>query len=156
MPRGQDGMSTSIARFEDLKPIDYASFIKNYEPDGMRGYALIGEVGKTAPAITGSHGFTMVINKVNPGKGAPLHSHTKPEVFVVLSGKCAFFWGDDGKNEVVLEQWDTISFPAGTPEGFRNVGDEETNLLVVLSGSEVGEVTFTKHRDEAEAPGVPA
>ena len=98
----------------------------------------------------------MAINKVSPGKGAPLHSHTKPEVFVVLSGKCAFYWGDKGENEVVLEQWDTISFPAGTSEGFRNVGDEEANLLVVLSGSEVGKVTFTKNRESAEVATVGA
>ncbi|HJY82182.1 MAG TPA: cupin domain-containing protein [Candidatus Binatia bacterium] len=133
-----------IARFQDLKPIDYASFIKNYTPDGTQGYALIGRAGKTAPAIEGEHGFTMAVNKVSPGKGAPLHSHPKPEVFVVLSGTCAFFWGDKGENEVTLRQWDTISFPAGTREGFRNVGQEEVTLLVVLSGSEIGEVTFGK------------
>jgi quercetin dioxygenase-like cupin family protein len=133
-----------IARFQDLKPIDYASFIKNYTPDGAQGYALIGRAGKTAPAIAGDHGFTMAVNKVSPGKGAPLHSHPKPEVFVVLSGTCAFFWGDKGENEVTLGQWDTISFPAGTREGFRNVGEEEVTLLVVLSGSEIGEVTFGK------------
>jgi quercetin dioxygenase-like cupin family protein len=133
-----------IARFQDLKPIDYASFIKNYTPDGAQGYALIGRAGKTAPAIEGDHGFTMAVNKVSPGKGAPLHSHPKPEVFVVLSGTCAFFWGDKGENEVTLRPWDTISFPAGTREGFRNVGEEEATLLVVLSGSEIGEVTFGK------------
>jgi len=133
-----------IARFQDLKPIDYASFIKNYTPDGTQGYALIGRAGKTAPAIEGEHGFTMAVNKVSPGKGAPLHSHPKPEVFVVLSGTCAFFWGDKGENEVTLGQWDTISFPARTQEGFRNVGQEEVTLLVVLSGSEIGEVTFGK------------
>lgn len=133
-----------IARFQDLEPIDYASYIKNYRPDGAQGYALIGRAGKTAPAIEGEHGFTMAVNKVSPGKGAPLHSHTKPEVFVVLSGTCKFFWGSQGENEVTLGQWDTISFPTGTMEGFQNVGQEESVLLVVLSGSEIGEVTFQK------------
>ena len=156
MANGQENMNTSVARFEELKPIDYASFIKNYKPDGTQGYALIGRAGRTSPAIKGDHGFTMAINKVSPGKGAPLHSHPKPEVFVVLSGTCAFFWGDKGENEVVLGPWDTISFPAGISEGFRNIGDEEANLLVVLSGSEVGKVTFTKQREAAEAAGVEA
>jgi quercetin dioxygenase-like cupin family protein len=133
-----------IARYEELKPIDYASFIKNYRPDGTQGYALIGRAGKTTPAIEGEHGFTMAVNKVSPGKGAPLHSHTKPEVFVVLSGACKFFWGSKGENEVTLGQWDTISFPTGTMEGFQNIGQEEVVLLVVLSGSEIGEVTFQK------------
>ena len=140
----REEQTARIARFQDLKPIDYASFIKNYTPDGAQGYALIGRAGKTTPAIEGEHGFTMAVNKVSPGKGAPLHSHPKPEVFVVLSGTCAFFWGDKGENEVTLGQWDTISFPAGTREGFRNVGEKEVTLLVVLSGSEIGEVTFGK------------
>ena len=136
-------MEKRIAHYQDLKPIDYASFIKNYKPDGTQGYMLIGRGGKTAPAIEGEHGFTMAVNKVSPGKGAPLHSHPKPEVFVVLSGQCKFFWGEKGENEVTLGLWDTISFPAHTQEGFLNTGDEEAVLLVVLSGSEIGEVTFT-------------
>jgi len=140
----REEMAGRIAHFQDLKPIDYASFIKNYKPDGTQGYALIGRAGKTVPAIEGEHGFTMAVNKVSPGKGAPLHSHPKPEVFVVLAGTCAFFWGDKGEHEVTLGPWDTISFPAGTTEGFRNVGEEEATLLVVLSGSEIGEVTFAK------------
>ena len=139
-----DEMATRVARYQDLQPIDYSSFIRNYKPDGTQGYALIGKAGRTSPAIAGEHGFTMAVNKVSPGKGAPLHSHPKPEVFVVLSGQCSFFWGDKGEHEVTLGQWDTISFPAHTNEGFRNVGTEEAVLLVVLSGSEIGEVSFFK------------
>ena len=97
MANGQESMSTSVARFEELQPIDYASFIKNYKPDGTQGYALIGRAGKTRPAITGDHGFTMAINKISPGKGAPLHSHPKPEVFVVLSGTLRLFLGRPGR-----------------------------------------------------------
>lgn len=145
-------MEKRIAHYQDLKPIDYASFIKNYKPDGTQGYMLIGRGGNTAPAIEGEHGFTMAVNKVSPGKGAPLHSHPKPEVFMVLSGQCKFFWGEKGENETTLGRWDTISFPANTKEGFLNVGDEEAVLLVVLSGSEIGEVTFSSPKNaEQEA-----
>jgi quercetin dioxygenase-like cupin family protein len=144
MATTREKMSTSVARFEDLKPIDYASFIKDYTPSGTQGYSLIGKAGNTVPPIAGNHGFYMGINKVEAGKGTPLHSHPKPEVFVVLSGQWTFFWGENGENEANLGPWDTISFPARTSEGFRNIGDEEGHLLVVLSGSEVGQVTFTK------------
>jgi len=145
-------MEKRIAHYQDLEPIDYASFIKNYKPDGTQGYALIGRAGRTLPAIEGEHGFTMAVNKVSPGKGAPLHSHPKPEVFVVLSGQCKFFWGEKGENEATLGLWDTISFPANTREGFLNIGNEEAVLLVVLSGSEIGEVTFTSPKSaEQEA-----
>ena len=147
-PASNADMSQRIARFGDLKPIDYSSFIKNYKPDGTQGYALVGRAGKTIPAIAGEHGFTMAVNKVSPGKGAPLHSHPKPEVFVVLSGQCSFFWGDKGQNEVTLGQWDTISFPAGTKEGFLNVGQEEAVLLVGQDGAEIGEVMSDKKTEE--------
>ncbi|HEV8713977.1 MAG TPA: cupin domain-containing protein [Candidatus Binatia bacterium] len=138
----REEMAKRIARFQDLQPIDYSSFIKNYKPDGTQGYALIGRAGKTIPPIEGEHGFFMGVNKVSPGKGTPLHSHTAPEVFMVLSGTCAFVWGNNGENEAILRQWDTISFPAGVKEGFRNVGEEEMVLLVVLGASDVGEVTI--------------
>ncbi len=139
-------MSTTVARFAELKPIDYSSFIKDYRPDGTQGYGLIGKAGKTKPPIAGDHGFYLGINKVSPGKGAPLHSHPKPEVFVVLDGRWTFFWGENGEHEVTLGPWDTISFPARTNEGFRNIGDKDGHLLVVLRGSEVGEVTFTRNK----------
>lgn len=139
-------MSTTVARFAELKPIDYSSFIKDYRPDGTQGYALIGKAGKTKSPIAGDHGFYMAINKVSPGKGAPLHSHPKPEVFVVMDGQWTFFWGENGEHEVKLGPWDTISFPARTNEGFRNIGDKDGHLLVVLSGPEVGEVTFTRNK----------
>ena len=151
-----EDMHTTVARFADLEPIDYSSFIKNYRPDGTQGYALIGKAGKTKPPIAGDHGFYMGINTVSPGKGAPLHSHPKPEVFVVLDGQWTFFWGENGENEVNLGPWDTISFPAQTNEGFRNIGDEEGHLLVVLSGSEIGKVTFTKNTVEAQTAGASA
>ncbi len=151
MATATEEMTTTFARFQNLKPIDYAGFMENYKPDGTQGYSLIGKAGKTVPPIAGDHGFYMGINKVSPGKGSPLHSHPKPEVFVVLSGQWTFFWGENGEHEVNLGPWDTISFPARTNEGFRNIGDEEGHLLVVLSGSEVGEVTFTQNNAEAQA-----
>jgi hypothetical protein len=45
----REEMAKRIARFEDLQPIDYASFIKNYQPDAAQGYALIGR-GKNHPS----------------------------------------------------------------------------------------------------------
>lgn len=151
-PISADEMVKRIARFKDLMPMDYGT-MKGGEnvPRSMQGFTVIGHVTKAAPPISGDHNFTVAFNKVQPGAGAPLHSHKIVEVFVPLSGKWKFFWGENGEGEAELEPWDTISFPAGTMEGFRNIGTEEGVLLVVLGGREVGEITFKKREKAAEA-----
>ena len=118
-------------------------------PRSMEGFSVIGHVTKADPAIDGDHGFTVAFNKVQAGKGAPLHSHTVVEVFVPLSGRWKFFWGEDGKGEAELGPWDTISFPAGMMEGFCNISNEEGTLLVILGGPEVGEIRFRKEEQPA-------
>lgn len=149
-----DAMLNRIARFKDLMPMDYGQMNGGENiPRKMQGFTVIGRVAKAAPAISGEHGFTVAFNKVQPGAGAPLHSHTIVEVFVPLSSKWKFFWGENGEGEAELEPWDTISFPAGIMEGFRNIGDEEGTLLVVLGGPDVGEIKFRKREKSAEAPG---
>jgi len=147
-------MLNRIARFKDLMPTDYRQ-MKGGENVSrkMQGYAVIGHVTKSAAAIEGDHGFTVAFNRVQPGAGAPLHSHNVVEVFVPLSGQWKFYWGENGEGEADLEPWDTISFPAGLMEGFRNVGTDEGVLLVVLGGPEVGEVVFQKG-DKTTQPGV--
>lgn len=147
-----DEMLKRIARFKDLMPMDYGQ-MKGGESVSrkMQGFTVIGHVTKAAPPIAGDHGFTVAFNKVQAGAGAPLHSHAVVEVFVPLSGKWKFFWGENGEGEAELEAWDTISFPAGIMEGFRNIGTEEGLLLVVLGGPEVGEIKFQKREKTAEA-----
>jgi mannose-6-phosphate isomerase-like protein (cupin superfamily) len=138
----KEEMLKRIARFAELKPIDYSTLGSGYVPEGMEAFSIVGQVTKDLPAITADHGFTMAITKVAPGKGAPLHSHKTVEVFVPLSGQWVFYWGDNGENEVTLGPWDTISFPAGLLEGFRNVSNEEAYLLAILGAPEVGEITY--------------
>jgi quercetin dioxygenase-like cupin family protein len=138
----KEEMLKRIARFKELKPIDYSTMGSGYVPDGMEAFSIIGQITKDIPAIAAQHGFTLGLTKVDPGKGAPLHSHKTVEVFVPLSGQWTFCWGDKGENEANLGPWDTISFPPGLMEGFRNVGNEPGYLLVVLGGPEVGEITF--------------
>lgn len=148
-----EDMMKRIAFFKDLMPFSYASMKggENVPPRSMEGFTIIGHVTQSAPAIAADHGFTLAFNKVQPGKGAPLHSHKVVEVFVPLSGRWKFYWGENGEGEAELGPWDTISFPAGLMEGFRNIGTEEGLLLIVLGGPEVGEVTFQKREKAVEA-----
>ena len=145
-------MMKRIARFSDLMPADYRKMGNgDYVPRGMQGFTVIGHVTKAEPPIPAEHGFTVAFNKVQAASGAPLHSHKVVEVFIPLSGKWKFNWGEDGNGEAELGPWDTISFPAGIMEGFRNIGSEEGLLLVILGGPEVGEVTFLKSEKGAAA-----
>jgi hypothetical protein len=118
-------MTARIAHFRDLKPIDYASFIKNYKPDGTQGYALIGRAGTTVPAIAGEHGFTMAVNKLNPGKGAPLHSHPKPEVFVVLAAPANFSGATTEKMKSPSGRGTRFPFPPGRKRGSVMLGTKK-------------------------------
>lgn len=138
----KEEMLKRVARFTELKPIDYKAMGSGYVPEGMEAFSIVGRVTKDLPTITADHGFTMAVTKVEPGKGAPLHSHKTVEVFVPLSGQWSFYWGDKAENEINLGPWDVISFPAGLMEGFRNIGNEPGHLLAILGGPEVGEVTY--------------
>ena len=145
-------MMKRIAFFKDVMPVDYSSMNVSRElTRGMRGKVVIGRLNKAAPPVSGAHDFTLAFNTVQPGAGAPLHSHKMVEVFVPLNGKWKFFWGEDGTGEAELGPWDTISFPAGLMEGFKNIGTEEATLLVVLGAPEVGEVTYSNKGAEASA-----
>jgi len=94
------------------------------------------------PAITDARDFNLTLVHAHPEKGAALHAHPTVEVFIPLSGRWAVYWGDKGENEVILEQWDTISVPPGVMRGFRNAGTEAGYLLAILGGTDSGKVTW--------------
>ena len=138
----KEEMLKRVARFKELKPIDYKAMGMGDVPEGVQGFSIIGQVAKgIEPSVTGDHGFITACVKASPGKGASLHSHKTVEVFVPLSGKWAFFW-EGGKEEVILEPWDTISFPPGVMHGFRNLASEEASLLAMVGGSSGIEVEY--------------
>ncbi len=150
----REEMLKRIAHFKDLKPLDYKALGMEYVPEGREGFSIIGQVAKTiAPTIPGEHGFTLVLDKVSPGNGAPAHSHTTVEVFVPLSGQWVFSWGAQGHEEgTILGPWDTISFPVGVLHGYRNIGEEDAYFLAILGGAGVGEVTFATQGSEKATP----
>lgn len=92
--------------------------------------------------ITAVDGFHMAIIKCEKGKGTGLHDHKTVEVFMVLQGTWAIIWGDNGENEVTLNQWDTISVPPGVMRGFRHDGEGEGYLLGLVGGDDPGSVMW--------------
>ena len=85
--------------------------------------------------ISGAGRITITFASCPPGTGPSLHSHRKTyETFTVMQGRFEVFWNDDGENRLVLERFDTISVPPSVCRGFRNIGDMEGLLQVIISG----------------------
>jgi uncharacterized RmlC-like cupin family protein len=146
-------MLTRVARYDALKASKEA-FVDSLVPGHEReiinviGHGVTEDAG-LSPAITDAQDFHLTLIRAEPGKGAALHSHKTLEVFMALSGSWAVFWGDQGEQEIVLEQWDTISVPVGVMRGFRNAGKEYALLMSVLGGTDPGRVTWASQVLEA-------
>ena len=139
-------MAIRIGRFGELKPLPVQS-----NPDvplaaadliyARKLYSVIGlEGGSATPIsvgapITGAGGMTMVIAACPPGQGPSLHSHKATfETFTVLQGRFEITWNDHGENRIELDRFDTISVPPGVARAFRNIGDGEGLLQVIITG----------------------
>jgi uncharacterized RmlC-like cupin family protein len=138
---------TRVARFNRLTPTK-RGFVDTAIPGYERLiYNVIGrgvtEDPALAPAITDARDFNLTLIKKVPGNRVGLHDHPTVEVFMPLTGRWGVYWGDDGENEVILEQWDVISVPPGVMRGFRNAGTEDAFLLAILGGSDAGHVTWS-------------
>jgi len=140
-------MQKRVAHFKDLRASKQA-FVDSLIPGHERDiYNVIGhgvtEDATLNPAITDVRDFNLAMVHAGPGKGAALHAHPTVEVFFALSGRWAVYWGDKGEQEILLEQWDTISVPPGVMRGFRNAGKEDAYLLAILGGTDAGRVVWS-------------
>ena len=106
-------------------------------------------------AITDNRDFNVAVVRCQPGKGTLHHDHETNEVFMPLKGRWKIFWGTDETSRfVILDPWDVASCPPHVMPGFRNVGDEEGLLFVIVGGTNLGNVEWRKDvLDEAEKRG---
>jgi len=152
-------MLRRTARFTELRSSRQA-FIDSKIPGHEREiFNVIGrgvtEDPTLNPAIGDARDFNLTYVRAEPGKGAALHAHTTVEVFVALSGEWGIYWGDDGEQEIILHQWDTVSVPPGVMRGFRNAGKESALLMAILGGTDAGHVSWTpKVLEQARATGL--
>ena len=94
--------------------------------------------------IRAVEGFHMAIIRAEPGKGTGLHNHKTVEVFMPLTGRWSVQWGDEGENELTLDQYDVISVPVGVMRGFRNESEHEAMLLSIVGGTDPGKVDWAE------------
>ncbi len=139
-------MSTRLARYSELAPLEAQknSDIPVQAADIVWARKLLSVIGlgqdiktpiNSSAPISGAGGITITFACCPPGTGPSLHSHRKTyETFTVMQGRFEVFWNDDGENRLVLERFDTISVPPSVCRGFRNTGDMEGLLQVIISG----------------------
>ena len=166
-------MRDRISRFKDLRPLPIQNeSIPQKARDVVYARQLLSVIGLEAQdaqtpinagaPIRGAAGMTMTLAVCPPGQGPGLHLHRRTyETFTVLKGRFEARWNVDGGESATLEQFDTISFPPGMYRAFRNAGDEEGILQVIITGGvhDMRDIAFTERarRDiEAVRPGLSA
>jgi len=142
---GRDEMLQRVARFKALKPLaaQTDASVPLAAKDIIYSRKLLSVIGleegatpiSSSAPIRGAAGMTMTLAVCPPGQGPELHAHVKTyETFTVLRGRFEFRWNDDGRDRIVLEELDTVSVPPGVCRAFRNVGEAEGILQVLITG----------------------
>jgi quercetin dioxygenase-like cupin family protein len=156
-------MERRIARFRSLKPLPIQNpSIPEKARDVVYSRKLLSVIGleTTTPInaeapIVGAAGMTMTLAVCPPGQGPGLHAHRQTyETFTVMKGRFEVRWNDDGSGSAILELYDTVSFPPGVCRAFRNVGEEEGILQVIITGGvhDMTDIDFSETaREEIEA-----
>ena len=140
-------MTEKIARFNELTPSTLPFVEGRIQGHKERkNYSIVGpgvaEDSQQSVKISKPHGYNLGAVSANPKNGSGLHSHTTAEVFLIYSGNWRFYWGADGKNEIILSQGDIISMPTNMFRGFENAGKEEGLIFVVLGNDDPGIITW--------------
>lgn len=167
-----DEMQKRIARFRSLKPLPIQNpSIPEKARDVIYSRKLLSVIGLEHNAqtpinaeapIRGAAGMTLTLAVCPPGQGPGLHSHRQTyETFTVMKGRFEVSWNDDGSGRAVLELYDTVSFPPGVCRAFRNIGDAEGILQVIITGGvhDMTDIAFSekaKQEIEAVRPGLAA
>jgi mannose-6-phosphate isomerase-like protein (cupin superfamily) len=152
---GPDGMAEHIVRFNALLPKqgNYASLgipTEAYEMLTAKTlYSLLAPASAAGShqftSATGPDGLSLSIAECPPGDGPMLHAHMEThEIFFCLRGRFEISWGDEGEHADVLEQFDMADVPLGVTRAFRNVGDDDALLLVIILGSNQNDIGYAK------------
>jgi mannose-6-phosphate isomerase-like protein (cupin superfamily) len=145
----REEMARRTVRFKDMPPrpkpgagqiperiIDFMTADANYSylAPAMEGQSII----QRYAALTGGDAgdaISVSLAVCSPGRGPTLHAHLNTvEAFFCLSSRFAIEWGPRGEESIVLEPWDFIHVPKGVVRTFKNVGNEEGALLVIIQG----------------------
>jgi mannose-6-phosphate isomerase-like protein (cupin superfamily) len=147
---GPEEMQTRVVRFKELSPrpkpsgddvppevTDFMTADRNYSymAPAMESVSVIQKFAAMTGGDAGN-AISVSVAVCSPGRGPALHAHFNTvEAFFCLSSSFAIEWGPEGEHSLVLEPWDFIHVPKGVVRTFRNVGDVEGALLVIIQGN---------------------
>ena len=140
-------MNNRIAKFDDLVPSSLPFVEGKLEGHKeRRNFSIVGpgvaEDSKQFIKISMAHGYNLGAVIAKPKNGSGLHSHTTAEVFLIYSGSWRFYWGAQGKEEIILKAGDIISMPTNMFRAFENIGKEDGLIFVVLGADDPGIIAW--------------
>ena len=151
----QDELAARLVRYKDLIPCTTA-FVDTRTPgsDRKENFTIIGPGVSESPDqhvhLDIAHGFNIGGARQPPHCTNSQHSHDTAEVFVVHSGRWAFYLGENADGaRVELAPGDTISIPVHVFRGFENIGGDVGFMFAVLGGDDPGRVTWAPYVFEA-------
>jgi mannose-6-phosphate isomerase-like protein (cupin superfamily) len=146
----REEMAGRVVRFKDMSPrpkpgagqlpdevVEFMTADANYSymAPAMEGQSII----QRYAAMTGGDAgdaISVSLAVCSPGRGPTLHAHLNTvEAFFCLSSRFAIEWGAQGEESIVLDPWDFIHVPKGVVRTFKNVGEVEGALLVIIQGN---------------------
>ncbi|MEL7296410.1 MAG: cupin domain-containing protein [Pseudomonadota bacterium] len=140
-----------LVRYDDLVPCTTA-FIDTRTPGSAQkeNFTIIGPGVSESPDqhvhISIPHGFNIGGARQPPNCTNSQHSHETAEVFIVHSGRWAFYLGEDQRDgRIELGPGDTISIPTHVFRGFENIGKSTGFLFAVLGGDDPGKVLWAPY-----------
>jgi mannose-6-phosphate isomerase-like protein (cupin superfamily) len=116
-------------RRSDFRPRDMA--LERFERER---YSIVGrpEEGSTKGKRTSEDvPFSVVMLKIEPGKGFASHAHDTPEVFIFMSGKWELTVADQTSE---VGDWDVALVPPGVWHSIKNLGTMPGWVLGINSG----------------------
>ncbi|MEN7341845.1 MAG: cupin domain-containing protein [Pseudomonadota bacterium] len=147
----EPGPAIHLVRYEELIPCKTA-FIDTRTPGSAQkeNFTIIGPGVSENPEqhvhIKAAHGFNIGGARQPPNCTNSQHSHETAEVFIVHSGRWAFYLGENQEDgRIELGPGDTISIPVHVFRGFENIGEDTGFLFAVLGGDDPGNVLWAPY-----------
>ena len=151
----REDLAERLVRYRNLVPCTTA-FVDTRTPgsDRKENFTIIGPGVSESPDqhvhLDIPHGFNIGGARQPPHCTNSQHSHDTAEVFVVHSGRWAFYLGENADGaRVELAPGDTISVPVHVFRGFENIGGDIGFMFAVLGGDDPGRVTWAPYVFEA-------
>lgn len=92
--------------------------------------------------VNGARELCVFDQRVAPGAGTPIHTHTVEEVLSVKAGTAEIILGPSRQ---VAKPGDVALIPAGVPHGFVNIGDTDLIVTAILAAP-IFQATFGENQ----------